>query len=89
MIHICFFFLHSKLSDPQLEPSRYGEFWPLVELYTDSAQEVIENSSSLDLHQSLLIGQGYQQVLAVCRENDLRFLLQFALALLTKLRLDM
>ena len=81
-----YFFADSELVAPDADPSMYSELWSLVSLYTESAQDVIEQSDSLSLGQHKLLTQGYAGIMKICKEHHLRGLLNFAQTVLTKYR---
>ncbi|XP_071955737.1 protein MMS22-like isoform X2 [Antedon mediterranea] len=72
-----------ELSQTDMDIGERHQIWTLITLYTDSTQDVFDNSSdNLSLSEEKLIGSGFKHLLPACNESEIRVMLQFTLNLM-------
>ncbi|XP_074043313.1 protein MMS22-like isoform X2 [Macrotis lagotis] len=62
------------------------DLWTLLTIYMDGVQEVFEMSQDLKLSEEILLNDGFSMLLPACRESQLRTVLNFLQAVLTRVR---
>ncbi|XP_048239929.1 protein MMS22-like isoform X2 [Haliotis rufescens] len=75
-----------EFSDSGLDPQCRHALWRMVSLYLEGLQDVFEASSSLTASEYRLLGEDLSLVFRVCRDGELRFVLNSLHMIVSKFR---